>query len=171
MHLTLQALLNIISNPVNSTVPIAAETLKRLGAWMWLLWVAKVASQGRSLADLRLGNAALPLLQTTLPFCCLSSAGVYDEKRVLGVTTLDVVRALCCAVVACCAVCAACCVVLGHFVWVLRHMPALNPATLRRPSIGSQLTALQFQPMAQHLICCPYCAGARQDLLRREGRP
>lgn len=42
-----QALLNIISNPVNSTVPIAAETLKRLG--------------------------------------------VYDEKRVLGVTTLDVV--------------------------------------------------------------------------------
>ncbi len=46
VHLTLQALLNIISNPVNSTVPIAAETLKRLGAWMWLLWVA---SQGRSL--------------------------------------------------------------------------------------------------------------------------
>lgn len=45
-----QALLNIISNPVNSTVPIAAETLKRLG--------------------------------------------VYDEKRVLGVTTLDVVRCL-----------------------------------------------------------------------------
>ncbi|PRW61160.1 malate mitochondrial isoform B [Chlorella sorokiniana] len=44
-----KALLNIISNPVNSTVPIAAETLKRLG--------------------------------------------VYDEKRVLGVTTLDVVRA------------------------------------------------------------------------------
>ena len=43
-----QALLTIISNPVNSTVPIAAETLKRLG--------------------------------------------VYDEKRVLGVTTLDVVR-------------------------------------------------------------------------------
>jgi malate dehydrogenase len=44
-----KALLNIISNPVNSTVPIAAETLKKLG--------------------------------------------VYDEKRVLGVTTLDVVRA------------------------------------------------------------------------------
>ena len=43
------ALLNIISNPVNSTVPIAAEVLKRLG--------------------------------------------VYDERRVLGVTTLDVVRA------------------------------------------------------------------------------
>ena len=46
----MQALLNIISNPVNSTVPIAAETLKRMGA--------------------------------------------YDEKRVLGVTTLDVVGAL-----------------------------------------------------------------------------
>lgn len=44
-----KALLNIISNPVNSTVPIAAETLKRLG--------------------------------------------VYDEKRLFGVTTLDVVRA------------------------------------------------------------------------------
>lgn len=44
----LQALLNIISNPVNSTVPIAAETLKKMG--------------------------------------------VYDEKRLLGVTTLDVVR-------------------------------------------------------------------------------
>lgn len=47
--ISLQALLNIISNPVNSTVPIAAETLKKMG--------------------------------------------VYDEKRVLGVTTLDVVRA------------------------------------------------------------------------------
>ena len=47
MLLAWQALLNIISNPVNSTVPIASETLKRLG--------------------------------------------VYDEKRVLGVTTLDVV--------------------------------------------------------------------------------
>ena len=44
-----QALLNIISNPVNSTVPIAAEVLKKLG--------------------------------------------VYEESRVLGVTTLDVVRA------------------------------------------------------------------------------
>lgn len=44
-----QALLNIISNPVNSTVPIAAEVLKK--------------------------------------------QGVYDPKRVLGVTTLDVVRA------------------------------------------------------------------------------
>lgn len=43
------ALLNIISNPVNSTVPIAAETLKKMG--------------------------------------------VYDEKRLFGVTTLDVVRA------------------------------------------------------------------------------
>lgn len=28
-----QALLNIISNPVNSTVPIAAETLKKLGVY------------------------------------------------------------------------------------------------------------------------------------------
>jgi malate/lactate dehydrogenase len=43
------AILNIISNPVNSTVPIAAETLK--------------------------------------------SMGVYDPKKVMGVTTLDVVRA------------------------------------------------------------------------------
>lgn len=43
----LQAVLNIISNPVNSTVPIAAETLKRMG--------------------------------------------VYDKRKVLGVTTLDVV--------------------------------------------------------------------------------
>lgn len=45
----MQAILNIISNPVNSTVPIAAETLKKLG--------------------------------------------VYDKRKVLGVTTLDVVRA------------------------------------------------------------------------------
>eukprot|EP00894_Picocystis_sp_ML_P002452 jgi/Pico_ML_1/52969/g3598.t2 len=44
-----KALITIISNPVNSTVPIAAETLKAMG--------------------------------------------VYDPKRVLGVTTLDIVRA------------------------------------------------------------------------------
>ena len=44
-----KAVLNIISNPVNSTVPIAAEVLK--------------------------------------------AAGVYDPKKLLGVTTLDVVRA------------------------------------------------------------------------------
>lgn len=44
-----EAVLNIISNPVNSTVPIAAETLK--------------------------------------------SMGVYDPKKLMGVTTLDVVRA------------------------------------------------------------------------------
>ena len=44
-----QAIINIISNPVNSTVPIAAEVLK--------------------------------------------AAGVYDKNKVLGVTTLDVVRA------------------------------------------------------------------------------
>lgn len=44
-----KALIAIISNPVNSTVPIAAETLKR--------------------------------------------AGVYDPRRLFGVTTLDVVRA------------------------------------------------------------------------------
>ena len=47
--LLLQAVLNIISNPVNSTVPIAAEVLK--------------------------------------------AAGVYDKKKLMGVTTLDVVRA------------------------------------------------------------------------------
>lgn len=45
----LQALLNVISNPVNSTVPIAAETLKKMG--------------------------------------------VYDPRKLLGVTTLDVVSA------------------------------------------------------------------------------
>ena len=45
----MQAILNIISNPVNSTVPIAAEILK--------------------------------------------AAGVYDKKKLMGVTTLDVVRA------------------------------------------------------------------------------
>lgn len=44
-----KAMLNIISNPVNSTVPIAAETLKQ--------------------------------------------KGVYDKKKLFGVTTLDVVRA------------------------------------------------------------------------------
>ncbi len=43
----MQAILNIISNPVNSTVPIAAEILKQ--------------------------------------------KGVYDPKRLFGVTTLDVV--------------------------------------------------------------------------------
>ena len=45
----MQAVVNIISNPVNSTVPIAAEILK--------------------------------------------AAGVYDKKKLMGVTTLDVVRA------------------------------------------------------------------------------
>jgi malate dehydrogenase len=44
-----EAMLNIISNPVNSTVPIAAETLKAMN--------------------------------------------VFDPKKVMGVTTLDVVRA------------------------------------------------------------------------------
>lgn len=44
-----QALINMISNPVNSTVPIAAEIFKK--------------------------------------------AGMYDEKKLFGVTTLDVVRA------------------------------------------------------------------------------
>jgi hypothetical protein len=43
------AVLNIISNPVNSTVPIAAEVLKKMG--------------------------------------------VYDKRKIMGVTTLDVVRA------------------------------------------------------------------------------
>ena len=44
-----KAIVNVISNPVNSTVPIAAEVFKK--------------------------------------------AGTYDPKRLLGVTTLDVVRA------------------------------------------------------------------------------
>jgi len=44
-----QAIINIISNPVNSTVPITAEVLK--------------------------------------------AAGVYDPAKLMGVTTLDVVRA------------------------------------------------------------------------------
>eukprot|EP00210_Caulerpa_lentillifera_P005460 g5221.t1 len=43
------AIINMISNPVNSTVPVAAETLKQMG--------------------------------------------VYDQRKVMGVTTLDVVRA------------------------------------------------------------------------------
>lgn len=47
MLLSLQAIVNMISNPVNSTVPVAAESLKKLG--------------------------------------------VYDKKKVMGVTTLDVV--------------------------------------------------------------------------------
>lgn len=47
--IALQAVVAIISNPVNSTVPITAEVLK--------------------------------------------AAGVYDPRKVLGVTTLDVVRA------------------------------------------------------------------------------
>ena len=44
------ALVNMISNPVNSTVPVAAETLKKMG--------------------------------------------VYDKRKILGVTTLDVVLIL-----------------------------------------------------------------------------
>ena len=47
--LFLQAIVGIISNPVNSTVPIAAEVFK--------------------------------------------AAGIYDPKKLMGVTTLDVVRA------------------------------------------------------------------------------
>ena len=46
-YLLVQALINMISNPVNSTVPIAAEVLK--------------------------------------------SKGVYDKRKLFGVTTLDVV--------------------------------------------------------------------------------
>ena len=49
LHALLQAVIAIISNPVNSTVPITAEVMK--------------------------------------------AAGVYDKRKVLGVTTLDVVRA------------------------------------------------------------------------------
>ncbi len=33
MRVALQAILNIISNPVNSTVPIAAEILKSMGVY------------------------------------------------------------------------------------------------------------------------------------------
>lgn len=46
--LCVQAIINMISNPVNSTVPVAAEILKKMG--------------------------------------------VYDKRKVMGVTTLDVVR-------------------------------------------------------------------------------
>ena len=49
VHAEMQAIFLIITNPVNSTVPIAAETLKSLG--------------------------------------------VYDPKKVIGVTSLDIVRA------------------------------------------------------------------------------
>ena len=49
--LCVQAMINMISNPVNSTVPIAAEVLK--------------------------------------------AAGVYDKRKLFGVTTLDVVSRLC----------------------------------------------------------------------------
>lgn len=51
LMLCVQAMINMISNPVNSTVPIAAEVLK--------------------------------------------AAGVYDKRKLFGVTTLDVVSRLC----------------------------------------------------------------------------
>lgn len=89
------AWINMISNPVNSTVPIAAETLKaRPGA---------PRGRGRDACPPR---KRPPPLDSALSLCTCTPRvltarcaarpqlhGVYDPKKLFGVTTLDVVRA------------------------------------------------------------------------------
>lgn len=64
----------IISNPVNSTVPIFAETLKKQGKYDF--------------------NPTFSVFTSTHSTCfTFTSVGVYNPRRLFGVTTLDVVRA------------------------------------------------------------------------------
>ncbi len=79
----LQAVIAIVTNPVNSTVPIAAETLKKLGVYdprkvsEASSWGVTGARQGRT------GSCAKHELALVRASC----------SQVLGVTSLDVVRA------------------------------------------------------------------------------
>ncbi len=68
-----KACLLIISNPVNSTVPIAAEVCLPL--------------------PLLAPSIPVSTLLTLWLWQVLKAAGVYDPNRLFGVTTLDVVRA------------------------------------------------------------------------------
>ena len=79
-----EALLNIISNPVNSTVPIAAETLTKM---------VRRRARRRSRARRPAGTAAPLPTPATSPHHPSTTKGVYDPRRVFGITTLDVVRA------------------------------------------------------------------------------
>ncbi|CAL5380026.1 unnamed protein product [Camellia sinensis] len=84
----LDAFIHIISNPVNSTVPIAVEVLKQKGEFLG----------NRAVAD-NCPDAFIHIISnpvnSTVPIATevLRQKGVYDPKKLFGVTTLDVVRA------------------------------------------------------------------------------
>lgn len=101
----------IISNPVNSTVPIVAEVFKRTGGptacrpCLWRRcshrqWLSTCTSYHFDAAA-AFTHAASRLAGLQSPMSCQSQAheagatgtGTYDPKKVLGVTKLDVVRA------------------------------------------------------------------------------
>eukprot|EP00590_Aulacoseira_subarctica_P001265 CAMPEP_0172434036 /NCGR_PEP_ID=MMETSP1064-20121228/70418_1 /TAXON_ID=202472 /ORGANISM="Aulacoseira subarctica , Strain CCAP 1002/5" /LENGTH=387 /DNA_ID=CAMNT_0013182233 /DNA_START=302 /DNA_END=1462 /DNA_ORIENTATION=+ len=121
------AIIAIISNPVNSIIPIAAEVLKQRGVYdpRKLLGVSNLdvtrartflaESQGWDPKDvnvpvvgghagitilpLSLSNAIIAIISnpvnSTVPIAAevLKQHGVYDPRKVIGVTTLDIVRA------------------------------------------------------------------------------
>ncbi|GMP41310.1 hypothetical protein CsSME_00011463 [Camellia sinensis var. sinensis] len=83
----LDAFIHIISNPVNSMVPLIAEVLKQ-----------KVKTLFEAVAD-NCPDAFIHIISnpvnSTVPIAVevLKQKGVYDPKKLFGVTTLDVVRA------------------------------------------------------------------------------
>jgi len=81
----------IISNPVNSTVPIAAE----VSSPSLLLICLKQLSRKVPLATQAVVAIISNPVNSTVPIAAevFKAAGTYDPKKLLGVTTLDVVRA------------------------------------------------------------------------------
>lgn len=101
------AIINIISNPVNSTVPICAEVLKKAGVYnpkkvrAQRHWPAQtLCSAGRAPAPLGAGRPlrrALHLHRTCTSPCrsagpCKRALACANMPQVMGVTTLDIVR-------------------------------------------------------------------------------
>ena len=87
------AIFLIISNPVNSTVPIFAE------GEAWLLFAFIIKGHGKLLFIPHILSPStlqhFSLFSPPLPcsFLVLKKHSVYDPKHLFGVTTLDVVRA------------------------------------------------------------------------------
>lgn len=90
----------IISNPVNSTVPIFAEVLKKAGTSVHACCIS-LAGQGwsrkggiRSAAFiLFVGPKAAAITSSQPRSQHHHTSGTYNPKKLFGVTTLDVIRA------------------------------------------------------------------------------
>lgn len=80
------AMFLVISNPVNSTVPIFAE-----GTYCWTSRLIQLSAQINELSSSSLKRDSF---NTVSPiFTVLKKHNVYNPKHLFGVTTLDVVRA------------------------------------------------------------------------------